>query len=139
MTNNTLVRIGTVMHGAFIERENVNRPNYLILFNQNENTSISNAAYSLTGQGLTQHVITGLEPYTTYDIEIISGSESNKISKVTEPNIQQWDYKGVDTNTINGVLYFESTLNGNHTFKVSKSGFQDTTAPSKPTGFKVKP
>ncbi len=139
MTNNSLVQVGSAMHGTFIQRENSGRPNYLVLFNQNEGVNSNVVSYTLNGQGATRHVITGLEPYTNYDIETITSSGSSTVSKVTEPDMELWDYKGVDTNTATGTLYFETTLDGEHTYKVSKSGFQDTTPPSKPGGFKIDP
>ncbi len=86
-----------------------------------------------------RHVITGLEPRTTYKIEDTVGSTTTETNVVTEPVVQTWDYRGVDTVTKTGTLYFETTLSGSHRFIISKSGQQDNTAPAKPTGFNIKP
>jgi hypothetical protein len=135
MTTTSLIEVGTSMHGTFIVREKSTLPNYAVLFNQSNGANTNVVTYSLNDTSETRHIITGLEPYTIYDIEY----GGNKVSKVTEPDMRFWDYKGVDTNTKTGVLYFETTLAGSQTFKITKSGEQDFDAPGKPTGFNIKP
>ncbi|KAA3613240.1 MAG: hypothetical protein D8M58_13115 [Calditrichaeota bacterium] len=135
MAANELITVGSAMHGVFVTRENSSRPNYVVMFNQSEGVNTNVVTYSIDGNGSTRHIITGLEPYTTYDITY----GGNTISKITEPDMQFWDYKGVDTNTKTGVLYFENTLSGNATFMITKSGEQDETPPGKTTGFNIKP
>ena len=139
MTSTTLVEVGSSMQGVFIQKENSSRPNFLVLFNKNNGTNTNAITYDISGSGITRHIITGLEPHTTYQIEDVVGSNSNISSRVTEPDVTMWDYKGQATNVQTGVLYFESTLSGSHRFKISKSGQQDTTPPSTPSGIKAKP
>ncbi len=139
MTPTTLVEVGSSMQGVFIQKENSSRPNFLVLFNKNNGINTNAITYDISGSGVTRHVITGLEPHTTYQIEDVVGSNSNLSSMVTQPDVTMWDYKGQATNVQTGVLYFESTLTGNHRFKISKSGQQDTAPPSTPSGVKAKP
>ncbi len=139
MVSTKLIEVGSSMQGVFIQRENNSRPNYVVLFNKNNGINTTAITYDVNGNGTLRHVITGLEPHTTYQIEDVVGSNSNTTSKVTEPDVSMWDYKGVDTVTQTGVLYFETTLTGSHRFKITKSGQQDTTPPSKPSGLKTNP
>ena len=138
MTNAALIEVGSSMQGVFIERENNSRPNYVVLFNKSNGVNSNTITYDVNGSGTVRHIITGLEPHATYDIEDAVGGNTTTISKVTEPDIQTWDYKGVDTVTKTGTLYFETILSGSHRFMISKSGQQDTTPPAAPTGVHIK-
>lgn len=133
MTNATLIQVGSSMHGAFIARENSSRPNYVALFNQNLGVNNNTVTYSINGTGTTRHIISGLAPFTTYEIEY----GGQKIVKTTQPQNEYWDYRGAATNQKNAVLYFETDLNGQTTFKVSRSNNQDSTPPTKVMGIKA--
>jgi len=138
MTNVSLLQSGSSMQGAWIERESAQHSNVVALFNYSNGVNANTFAYDLNGQGKTRHVITGLKPYTTYKIDDVHNGSTTTLTIVTEPEIELWDYKGVDTNTTTGTLYFETTLSGAHTFSISVSGTQDTSAPGTPQSFKVK-
>ncbi|RMH63263.1 MAG: hypothetical protein D6677_07540, partial [Calditrichaeota bacterium] len=137
MVATSLIEVGSTMQGVFIERENAGRPNYVVLFSKEHGINNNTVTYNVDGSGLVRHIITGLEPHTTYEIEDALGGNATVISKVTEPVMQSWDYKGVATVIKTGTLYFETTLSGNHRFKITKSGQQDTTPPAVPSGLKI--
>jgi len=139
MVSSSLIEVGSSMQGVFLQRENNNRPNYVVLFNKSNGINNNAITYDVSGTGTLRHVITGLAPHTTYQVDDVVGSNSNTSSKVTEPDVNMWDYKGQATNVQTGVLYFESTLSGAHRFKITKSGQQDKTPPSRPSGIKAKP
>ncbi|HHM02255.1 MAG TPA: hypothetical protein ENJ15_04525 [Caldithrix abyssi] len=139
MTATSLIEVGNTMQGVFIEKESGARPNYVVLFNKANGPNTNTVTYSVSGSGVLRHVITGLEPRTTYEVEDALGSGTTVSSVVTEPMVQTWDYRGVDSVTKTGTLYFETTLNGNHRFIITKSGQQDNTPPAKPSGFNIKP
>ena len=131
MTNSSVLNAGSEMDGAWIERESGSRPNYLILFAREAGVNNNPFSYSITGQGVVRHVLTGLKPRTSY--QVVSGSTTNTYA--TESDVETWDYKGVATNTETGVLYFESTLSGTQTFTVSTDG--SAAPPSTPTGLVI--
>ena len=133
MTDSNVIDAGSTMDGAWIERENGNRPNHVVLFAREAGVNNNPFSYSITGQGVVRHVLTGLKPHTSY--QVVSGSTTNTYA--TESDVETWDYKGVATNTETGVLYFESTISGTQTFTVSTDG--SAAPPSTPTGLVVLP
>ncbi len=137
MTPTSLIDTGA-MQGVWIQRENSSRPNYVALFHTSDVVNTNAFSYNVEGNGTTRHVITGLEAYTTYEIRNITSDSTAIRNKVTEPNIQKWDYKGIKELPTQGVLYFESELSGSHTFAIVKSGEQDSDPPSEPTGLNIR-
>jgi FlgD Ig-like domain len=106
--------------GAFIERRTAIRPNLVVLFNKNDGVHTTSVTYSVNGQGTLRHIITGLQPHTLYGIT--DSATGTSFDKATETNVQYWDYKGVAQNLHTGVLYFETSINGSHTFNVTPLG-----------------
>lgn len=138
MTDTEALRSGDAMQGVFVHRENGNRPNYVVLFFNEDSLNSGVITYNINGQGRTVHVITGLTPNTVYEIkEIVNGQIQTRIAR-TEPGIEKWDYKGVASNPTEGVLYFESDLNGSETFSLSPYGARDDQPPAKPRGLRLK-
>ena len=138
MAQTNLIEVGNAMQGVWIEKERSGRPNYVVLFSKEHAINEQVITYTVDGSGPLRNVITGVKPYTTYKIEDIHNSNTTTSSKVTEPDMQLWDYKGAATNLNTGTLYFETTISGSHTFKITISGEQDTTPPTKPSGLKLK-
>lgn len=137
MTASSLLQVGTVLQGVWIERERSDRPNYIVLFTKDTLIYENVVTYSVTGQGASVHIITGIKPYTIYEIKNIAPGGTTTQSKVTESDILLWDYKGVAENVTTGVLHFEANLTGSHTFQITRLGDQDLTPPGKPTGLKI--
>ena len=105
------------MQGAFIERENSLRPNFIVLFTRNGGINDKAISYTINGEGETKHVITGLKPRTLYEIR----DNGNLIEKnMTEGDVELWDYKGVAENIETGVLYFVTNLGSEHTITISE-------------------
>lgn len=136
MSNTSLIEVGNQMQGTWIERENSNRPNYVVLFNKEEGARQDIITYTVSGNGLVRHVLTGLKANTNYQItEISSGTTQNK---PTETSVQSWDYKGVDINSTTGTVYFESTISGTHSYRLTPSGtVEDTISPNIPSNFRI--
>ena len=133
-----LLHSGDAMQGAFIHREASSRPNYVVLFFNDDSLNSGAITYNVLGQGKTIHVITGLISNTVYEIkEIVNGQIQTKIDR-TEPDIEKWDYKGIASNPTEGVLYFETDLNGSETINLSPYGKRDNQPPDKPKGLKLK-
>ncbi|NOX87880.1 MAG: hypothetical protein GXO77_02560 [Calditrichaeota bacterium] len=133
----TAIRSGKAMQGVFIQKEAADRPNYVVLFFNEDSLNKGVVTYNINGDGKTVHVITGLIPNMVYQIkEIANGQIKTKIGR-SEQDIQKWDYKGVAENPTEGVLYFESDLSGSQTFSIS-SGSRDDQPPAKPQGLKLK-
>lgn len=117
MAPTTLLQ-GWRVEGVFIERPAVYQPNFAVLFKkQDSNTTLMR--YTLSGQGLVRHIVTGLIPDAVYSIEDMTMGTA--MTQVTEKG-RAWDYKGVDTNTLTGTLFFESTLSGTHQYRVKYLG-----------------
>jgi hypothetical protein len=138
MVSSSLMEADDAMQGVFIEREASHRSNYVVLFNREEGINNNVVAYTVNGQGNIRHVISGLKPYTIYKIEDMSNSATLTSSQITVPDMDTWDYKGVSNNTATGVLYFETSLNGNHSFKIMHEGEYDLAPPSKPGNLKIR-
>jgi len=138
MTDVELLRSGDAMQGAFIHRENSNRPNYVALFFNQDSMNSGVVTYQLNGTGRTIHVITGLTPNTVYEVKEMVNGQTTTRNVRTEVNFQKWDYKGVAPNPSEGVLYFESDLNGAETFVLTPYGANDSEPPSKPKGLRLK-
>jgi len=131
MSNTTLIEVGSQMQGTWIERENSNRPNYVVLFNKEEGAREDVIFYTVSGVGQIKHAITGLKPGTNYSIKTIS--TGSILSKDTESEVSLWDYQGVDSNTQTGTLFFETTISGTETYSLTPAGtVVDTTAPAIP-------
>jgi hypothetical protein len=124
MVDTSDIQAGAMFHGVWINRETTSRPNYVVLLNQEENmgpavngvlffeTTMSGAHtfsisvagsddsnyinYSLSGQGLTKHVIVGLEPNKTYEI-VDNGSV---FTKSTERDIETWNSETADDDNV---------------------------------------
>lgn len=137
MTPVNLIEVGNAMQGVWIEKERSGRPNYVVLFSKEHGVNEQVITYSVNGSGTLRHIITGVKPHTIYEIEDIHNSNTTTFNKVTEPDMQLWDYKGAAVNITAGTLYFETTLNGSHTFKLTISGEQDTTSPAAPSGLRL--
>jgi len=128
---------GDAMQGVLIYKEAAGRPNFVVLFSSEDSLNHHTVTYSINTQGKTVHVITGLKKNTVYRIkEIVNGQMTTKIGR-TEANLQKWDYMGKAPNPTEGVLYFESDLNGSQTFNISLYGSQDNQPPGKPQGLKL--
>ncbi|UCG13976.1 MAG: hypothetical protein JSU72_05760, partial [Deltaproteobacteria bacterium] len=137
MVNANLAQAGSAMQGVFIERETSHRPNYMVLFKREEGVNNDVVTYSVSGQGNTKHVITGLRPNTLYQVEDIGSSGTSTSSHSTTRDMRIWDYKGVAGNTVTGTLYFETSLQGNHTFTITPSGELDLVPPAIPSNFEI--
>ncbi len=133
-----LVEVGAAMQGVFVEAERSGRPNKLVLFSKEDAVNENTITYSVSESGVTQHIISGVKPYTIYDIQQISDSGTTTFQQGTEPDMQLWDYKGVAVNVPRGVLFFETTVTGNTTFVITPAGEQDVTPPTKPQGMRLK-
>jgi len=136
MSNTTLLEVGSQMQGTWIERENSSRPNYVVLFNKEAGERTDVITYTVSGNGLVKHLVTGLKASTNYQItDISSGGTQNK---ATEAGVQLWDYKGIDNNNATGTVYFESTISGTHTYRLTPSGtVEDTTSPDIPSNIRL--
>ncbi len=138
VSNMQLVEVGAAMQGVFVEAERAGRPNKIVLFSKEDAVNENTITYSVSKSGLTQHIISGIKPYTIYDIQQISDSGTTSFQQGTESDIQLWDYKGVAVNVPRGVLFFETTVSGNTTFVITPDGEQDVTPPTKPQGLRLK-
>ncbi len=138
MTTVDELHSGSSMQGVFIHRESSTRPNYVVLFFNEDSLNGNVISYNLDGSGNTIHVITGLKANKVYQIKQISGGQSSTFNARTETDIQKWDYKGAASNPTEGVLYFESDLNGSTTFTLSPYGVNDSKPPAKPQGLRLK-
>ena len=140
MVSTTLLQAGNEMQGAWIERQTAAHPNYVVLFNKQSGANNNVITYSLNGEGLVKHIISGLTPDTSYKVENDSTGEVLMASLSTETDVSRWDYKGVDVNIPKGTLYFQTTASGSQTIKLTPiggsggGGGQDTTPPATPTG-----
>jgi len=137
MVATKLVEASNKMQGVWIEKEVPNRPNFLVLFNKEHAIMDSAFSYTLSGNGLVRHVIVGLKPNTVYQIQDVSSAGTLTSLKVTEQDMELWNYRDQGTNLAVGVLYFESVLNGQHTFVISTSDDQGFITPGKPKGIKI--
>ncbi|GEM_PF-2415503 len=136
MTNTTLLEVGSQMQGAWIERENSSRPNHVVLFNKEEGERADVITYTVSGNGLVRHIVTGLKSSTIYQIEDLSNGSTQ--DKATELGVELWDYKGVETNNATGTIYFESTISGTHTYRLTPSGVaEDTIPPDTPSNVRI--
>ena len=138
MVTSNFVQAGDTMQGVFIERERGDRSNYIVLFGREEEIMDGPLTYSVLGQGYTKQVITGLRPNTIYIIEDVTDSGASTTSKATESDVELWDYKGADSNIAYGVLYFKTSLTGNHTFNIRPSGEYGSNPPDKPSNLRIK-
>ncbi len=129
---------GDKMQGVFIHKEASGRPNFVVLFFNQDTLNSGVISYNLNGSGKTVHVITGLVPNKVYQIRETSGGQTSEFNARTEVDIQKWDYKGVASNPTEGVLYFESDLNGSATFTLTPYGINDSKPPAKPQGLRLK-
>ena len=139
MVSTILIQAGNTMEGAWVERQNETRPNYVVLFHKQSGANNQDITYSLDGEGLVKHIISGLTPDTSYKVENVSTGEILMASLSTETDVSRWDYKGVDVNIPTGTLYFQTTASGSQTIKLtpiggSGGGGPDTIPPSTPTG-----
>ena len=137
MTNTSLIEVGAVMQGVWIERENNNRPNYAVLFNKVHQINNNGITYTVNGNGIVKNIIVGLKPFTNYDIKDTSSGGTTTMSKYTESDLQLWDYKGVTNNLAIGVLFFENNISGVHSIHIEESGNQNVTPPGPPTGLHI--
>jgi len=136
MSNTTLIEVGSQMQGTWIERENSNRPNHVVLFNKNAGAREGVITYTVSGNGLVKHVVTGLKASTAYQITDISNGGTQE--KATEAGVQLWDYKGVDNNSATGTIYFESNISGTHTYRLTPTGtVEDATSPNAPSNVQI--
>jgi len=138
MTSVQPVRSGTAMQGVFIEKEATEKLNYLVLFYQNDSLNTGAFTYNISGQGKTHHVITGVLPDLIYEVKRISGGNTESFLARGERSMQTWDYKGQDQLIREGVLYFETDLNGQETYMINPLGNRDYEPPSAPKGLKIK-
>ncbi len=138
VTGMELIEVGAAMQGVLIQAERSGRQNNLVLFSKENSVNENAVAYSVSQMGPLMHIITGIKPYTIYDIQEISDSGTKTFQKNTESNLQLWDYKGVAQNQPEGVLSFETNITENTTYVITISGEQDTTAPVKPQGLHLK-
>lgn len=133
-----LVEVGTAMQGVLIQAERSNRPNNLVLFSMDNKINENVVTYSVSQLGTLLHTITGVKPYTLYEIQEITKSGTRTFQKNTESDIQLWDYKGIAQNYAEGVLSFETNITENTTYVITISGEQDITAPNKPQRLHLK-
>ncbi len=108
-----------IMEGAFFQGESSGRPNSVVLFNKSETAQQGQFVYTISSNGLTRHVITGLKPNTQYTVV---DDKNNSFIVNTISNVDRWDYNGNDTVDNTGTLYFETTLTGTHQFTISPAG-----------------
>jgi hypothetical protein len=148
MVATSLLEAGNHMQGVWIEREAANRPNYVVLFNNNEGVNSNIIMYTVNGHGHVKHIVTGLKPFTNYRLEELSPHGATTKIQATENGTSLWDYKGVDTTIETGSLYFASSIAGTHTYKLTPIGGgpllppepidkKETTPPAVPSGFRV--
>ncbi len=139
MTAVSEIRSGDVMQGAFIQRENASRPNYVVLFYNGDSLNSSTFSYNLSAQGKTIHVITGVLPGKVYQIQLVGSAQPQTINARSETNLQLWDYRGVDQIIREGVLYFESNTDGQPvTVVVTPYGINDSTPPAPPGKIRIR-
>jgi len=122
MARSSLLETETNFQGVFIEREESGRPNYIILFCKDDDPHGGDITYSIQGEGYTKHLIVGVLPEKEYLIEDRRRSNSSTTLRSSEKNMETWDYKGIRPSVVRGVLYFESLLEGEHTFHVKPMG-----------------
>ncbi len=139
MTDVQRIHSGQTMQGVFIRRENANRPNYVVLFFNDDTLNGGIITYNLPANGRTVHVITGLKSNTVYNIkEMADGQTETQIAR-TETDIEKWDYKGAAANPpTEGVLYFETDLQNPATISLVPYGANDSKPPAKPKGLRLK-
>ncbi len=133
-----LIHSGSAMQGALVHRERSDRPNYVVMFFNEDTLNNGVITYNIAVQGKTVHVITGLTPNTVYQIKEMTNGQTTTQTARTETDIQKWDYKGVASNPTEGVLYFESNISGNVTFSLTPYGANDSKPPAKPKGLRLK-
>ncbi len=133
-----LIHSGSTMQGAFLHRERSDRPNYVVLFFNEDTLNNGVITYNITVQGKTVHIITGLTPNTVYKIKEMANGQTTTQTARTETDIQKWDYKGLASNPTEGVLFFESNISGNVTFSLTPYGANDSKPPAKPKGLRLK-
>ena len=123
--------------GVFITRQSPSHFNTVILFAKNA-SPLSSVQYSITAQGTTRHIITGLLPNAAYKVEDVA-SGSTLLTATTRQGTL-WDYKGVDTVQVTGTLHFDAPLSGSKTYAVVLTGAaSDQLPPGAPSGLLINP
>ncbi len=139
MTNTSLMEVGSIFQGVKIENERNGLPAYVVLFSKNNDEISSAFTFTVDHHGSVRFVISGLKPFTIYEIKETTAQGTNTFEQGAETDQQTWNYKDGSPNITHGILYLERNLNGLATYMISPSGTQDVTPPSKPSGLHMNP
>lgn len=104
-TNSMLLQAGEAWDGVWLERQSPRHSHYAVLFSRDNATVPAAISYRVIGAGATRHIIVGVPPGASYEIN--DGGPRRTVSTVKEAEL--WHYQGSGPAPEMGVLYFESS------------------------------